>query len=205
MTAVQKTKAQKYAAKVRSRDIRMTVLRVMIPETGEIIGALVPDQRLSVVGQSYRVTIRDAKYRRPSVERFYDLCRLDVASRCWCWIGSRLPAGYGRFGVPGAKYEMVLAHRWSHEYFIGPIPDGMFVDHKCRNRRCVNPDHLEAVTPQENNIRSLPHRNIATDVACKHGHPWTEASRYISKHGKVDCRICRQISWAKTKARKRAK
>ena len=196
------TKAKKARAKLRSRDIRMTVLRVVLPETGEMIGALVPDRSLDGIGKSYRVTIRDAKHRRPPIERFYSLCRLDSSTGCWNWIGSRLPAGYGRFGVAGAHYEMVLAHRWSHEFFIGPIADGLFVDHLCRNRRCVNPDHLEAVTPAENNLRSMPHRNIATADACKNGHAWTEATSYIGPTGKRDCRRCRNESWQRSKERR---
>lgn len=65
---------------------------------------------------------------------------------CWEWTGSKT-RGYGNIGD---GRTLILAHRWSHEHFIGPIPDGYEVDHVCRNRGCVRPEHLEAVTHSEN-------------------------------------------------------
>ena len=78
-------------------------------------------------------------------------------SGCWEWTGAVSSAGYGRLGASD------YAHRASHEEFVGPIPDGHEVDHLCRNRICINPAHLEAVTKRENLLRQLA--NMERDKA----------------------------------------
>jgi hypothetical protein len=76
--------------------------------------------------------------------------RVDKTDSCWNWTGAVSTAGYGqiRFG------KVLYTHRVSYEALVGPIPDGLELDHLCRNRRCCNPDHLEAVEPAENQRRA---------------------------------------------------
>ena len=104
-------------------------------------------------------------------------------SGCWEWSGTRLPSGYGRFSR-GGDNAMGLAHRWPYEHFVGPIPSGYVVGHLCRNPSCVNPEHLEAVTPAENNSRSMPYRDMQSAAACRNGHPWSEKTAYWTPDGK---------------------
>lgn len=78
---------------------------------------------------------------------------------CWHWTGFLDKAGYGRIRSEGGRMgESLLAHRVTYELKYGDIPKGLELDHLCRNRRCVNPDHLEAVTHQENVARGARHR-----------------------------------------------
>lgn len=76
------------------------------------------------------------------------LRRVELEGDCWAWQGSIAPNGYGKLGGS-------WAHRLSYETFVGPIPEGLDLDHLCRNRGCVNPDHLEPVTRKENLRRGL--------------------------------------------------
>lgn len=91
------------------------------------------------------------------LERFWVKVRV-TESGCWTWTGSVSEKGYALFAIPGRASKR--AHRWSYEHFVGPIPDGMQLDHLCRNRACVNPAHLEPVTNRENTIRGLVARGV---------------------------------------------
>lgn len=71
---------------------------------------------------------------------------------CWVWEGAKQPNGYGKLKVQG---RTELVHRAAYEAWVGPIPDGWVVDHKCSNRACCNPEHLEAVEQRENTIRGI--------------------------------------------------
>lgn len=94
-------------------------------------------------------------FRGSEWERFWSKVRV-ADSGCWEWTGSRNCAdsrGYGQFR-PAGSGRLVLAHRWAYEKCIGLIPSGLELDHVCRNRICVNPLHLEAVTRRTNLLRS---------------------------------------------------
>lgn len=85
---------------------------------------------------------------RPAVlRRFLSKCGSEAATGCWVWQNATVGKGYPAMYVAG---RTVYAHRLSHELFIGPIPDGRHVHHRCMNPRCVNPDHLEATSPERN-------------------------------------------------------
>ena len=79
--------------------------------------------------------------------RFFDKVEYDEDTGCMNWTGGKNWGGYGQFGVRGKTHK---AHRLAHRRFIGRIPDGYQIDHLCRNKSCVNPTHLEAVTQAEN-------------------------------------------------------
>ena len=92
---------------------------------------------------------------RSPLERFFD--HVTVTETCWLWSTALERLGYALWR-PAGNEKKVLAHRWSYEFFVGPIPVGLELDHLCRVRNCVNPDHLEAVTHLENMRRAQPYR-----------------------------------------------
>lgn len=103
---------------------------------------------------------------------------------CWLWTGA-MKNGYGSARVAGRTQ---VAHRLTWELAQGPIPEGMHIDHLCRVRACVNPDHLEPVTVAENNRRMV--RDVyANATHCKRGHLWTENAS-IHPRGYRYCLAC---------------
>lgn len=95
---------------------------------------------------------RDHTTPRASLEeRFW--AKVTKTDNCWLWTGA-LSSGYGRIGIGPSSAGLDYAHRISYRLHHGPIPEGLFIDHLCRVRRCVNPAHLEAVTQAENNRRA---------------------------------------------------
>lgn len=122
-------------------------------------------------------------------------------SGCWIWqryIGS---AGYGSMTADGKSGQ--LAHRVSYEAFIGPIPAGLQIDHLCRVRDCVNPEHLEPVTPRENVMRSpVAVASVhARKTSCANGHEFDSANTYLTPTGARVCRACNRQAVAAYKRR----
>ena len=133
------------------------------------------------------------------IQRF--LSKFAKKDSCWEWHGAKVGQGYGAVTVAG---QTLLAHRVSYEFYVGPIPEGLQIDHLCRNRACVNPDHLEAVLQKANLLRgeSFSAKN-ARKTHCTKGHEFTSENtyRYQRKDGswRRDCRICRAAARRRSK------
>lgn len=125
------------------------------------------------------------------IQRVMERLTLDERN-CWLWDGAKSTAGYGHVNL-GRGLGWRHAHRLTYEHFIGPIPEGLELDHLCRVRNCVNPWHLEAVTHREN-VRRGRSPNMLLHLAgvCRRGHPATEATRRRSTGHVVYCRACRR-------------
>jgi hypothetical protein len=112
---------------------------------------------------------------------------------CWIWLGHINSKGYGK-----------AAHEWAHRLSFllhrGPIPENLELDHKCRLRCCVNPDHLEAVTHLVNVRRG----QSAKQTHCKRFHEFSELNTYIDSNGRRSCRICRRNAIQRFRERKAA-
>lgn len=122
--------------------------------------------------------------KRDILERF--MSKVNITDDCWSWTAALNEWGYGIFTA--AENKKQYAHRWVYKTVVEPIPEGFHIDHICRNRACVNPDHLEPVTPAENNRRAT----LTTE--CLRGHLRTPENTYIRPYdGQRQCKECGRI------------
>jgi hypothetical protein len=128
--------------------------------------------------------------RKPAELRFWSHVQKGTGDECWIWLGSKTPSGYGSFGL--RKGRLTPAHRFAYELLRGAIPEGLELDHLCRNPFCCNPDHLESVSHRVNVLRGeSPAAQNARRTHCPHGHPYTPENTYIRPNtGDRQCRIC---------------
>lgn len=133
----------------------------------------------------------------PLRERLLRRVRVE-ANGCWTWTGRRQNAGYGRLLMPSGGDQ--LAHRLAYQEFVGPIPEGMTLDHlchtrdttcvgECAHRRCVNPAHLEPVPNGENVRRGRKIQDQLARTHCPQGHVYSPANTKV-RNGSRYCRTC---------------
>lgn len=126
--------------------------------------------------------------------RFWNNVKVDSAG-CWLWTGTQHEQGYGLLCVGRRKHR---AHRMTYETLVGVVPDGLVLDHLCRVTRCVNPEHLEAVTQHENIMRGNgPTAANARKTYCPQGHPYSGANLRVTPDGWRYCFTCKQERDAK--------
>lgn len=135
-----------------------------------------------------------------AADRFWR--KVAVSGSCWSWGAGLDVYGYGKFKVRG---HTVKAHRWAYEHLVGPIPDGLVIDHLCRNRACVNPDHLQPVTAEVNIRRGMSPAQVTIRTGiCKRGHELTAANTIVYRgSGARTCRTCRN-DWQRLNYRAKA-
>jgi hypothetical protein len=148
------------------------------------------------------------RYYKTVAERFWKKVNKDgpihpeLGTPCWLWMACCDKNGYGQFGIRGKTY---LAHRVSYEILQRSIPEGLTLDHLCRVRHCVNPNHLEPVIKLVNTMRGVSFGALNKQkTACKRGHPYNSTNTRISSKGYRDCRKCNAIAVKAYKARKKS-
>lgn len=134
------------------------------------------------------------------IERFWAKVDKRTDEECWPWIAGKNSSGYGSFWNGSRS---VCAHRFIYEATVGAVPEGLTLDHLCRNRACVNVAHMEPVTNRENVLRGegLTARRAA-QTHCVHGHPF-DVTNTLKKNGiQRECRTCSILYHRRLRARK---
>lgn len=181
-------------------EVRCVVGRSGSPEVGTVHGRVPnfpgPAKLNKGTGRLVLVALLGEAIRR----RFED--RVRKTSGCWLWRGNLGASGYGRFKFVGGEAK---AHRVSYELSVGPIPEGLVLDHLCRNTWCVNPRHLEPVTNRENTLRGIGAPAVnARKTHCNEGHPLSGDNLriYVDSYG--EHRRCLKCKRANAHGRKEA-
>ena len=134
------------------------------------------------------------KSTKTAIERFSEKYLPEPNTGCWLWE-SATTRGYGVIHIAGG---VQYAHRFSYEHFVGPIPKGLSIDHLCRTPLCVNPAHLEPVTPRENTARGIgPSAKAARTGICKSGHDLVGDNGYRRTNGMRGCHACDRYKYRK--------
>lgn len=167
----------------------------VVTRVGQLIDCALCKQPFVVRRKGNRHCSQTCARRRPKAsqaDRFW--AKVNKTATCWLWTGALRGNGYGILRIGPATASMMYAHRYSYELLVGPIPDGLQIDHLCRVRGCVNPAHLEPVTSRENNLRSeSPSAKQWRAGVCGRGHPKTPENAYIRPDtGSRDCLACRR-------------
>lgn len=161
-----------------------------------------PDSPLS--GEVKRGGARPGRPSIPMADRLAAGLEFDHATGCHNWTGALVHGGYGQLRRDGPEKKAIRAHRLAYELAKGPIPDGLHIDHLCRNPRCCNADHLEAVTSRENTLRGFsPAAVAARRQTCAAGHAYVGGSFQWSIQRGRPVRRCIVCERRKTSARRR--
>lgn len=140
-------------------------------------------------------------------DRVYKWATPEMNTGCWLWTGVVRKDGYGQINMPlnGMKKRTRMAHLFAYEAFVGEVPDRLELDHLCRMRCCVNPDHLEPVTRKENVRRVVsPCAQQMAKTHCPKGHPYSGDNLYQTSYSRY-CRACTVEKRAAYKERRLAK
>jgi hypothetical protein len=157
-----------------------------------IVGCDKPVKARAMCVMHYKRVIKhgDPHYTPPTPEDTF-WGQIDRSDPDACWLWDRV-IGTGGYGYHNWRGRTVRAHRVSVLIDGRTIPDGMQVDHTCRTRSCINPRHLEVVTPRENKRRGNEHSGIGQyKTHCPSGHPYDETNTYTSRNGARHCRACK--------------
>ena len=126
-------------------------------------------------------------------ERIQNKIEINPVSGCWVWAGAKFMQGYGQIVIGGRQGRKRRAHIIAYEEWIGSVPIGYELDHLCRIKLCVNPQHLEPVTHGENMRRGDGWAGThARTTHCPQGHPYNEINTYYHPDGRRECRTCKR-------------